>query len=194
MTTLPDLRYHPRWLVPCTNLRLLSLSSFDLQWASRCHSQQTGFSLEQELNQDIRGTEDMKTHHLFISHSWSYSDQYQRLIKLLEKRSYFNFKDYSVPRDDPIHDKGTDEALKEAIRQKMSPCGVVLILAGVYATHSKWILKEIELAERGFKVAKPIVAIEPWASSRASVAVREAASRVVGWNTESVVRAIRELS
>ena len=136
----------------------------------------------------------MRTHHLFISHSWNYSDAYDRLVDLLRNRGYFSFKNYSVPRNDPIHNAGTDAQLREAIRQKMAPCGVVLILAGVYATYSKWIDKEIRLAARGFDRPKPIVAIRPWGSLRTSVPVTQAADRIVGWNTESVVGAIRELS
>ena len=136
----------------------------------------------------------MRTHHLFISHSWNYSDAYDRLVELLRNRSYFRFKNYSVPRNDPIHDAGTDAQLLEAIRRQMALCGVVLILAGVYATYSKWIDKEIRLATGGFDPPKPIVAIRPWGSMRTSVSVTQAADRIVGWNTESVVGAIRELS
>lgn len=136
----------------------------------------------------------MRTHHLFISHSWNYSDAYERLVDLLRNRSYFSFKDYSVPRNDPIHDAGTDAQLRQAIRRQMAPCGVVLILAGVYATYSKWIEKEIRLAKRDFNQPKPVVAIKPWASKRISIPVQEAADRIVGWNTDSVVGAIRKLS
>ena len=76
----------------------------------------------------------------------------------------------------------------------MAPCSAVLILAGVYATYSKWINVEIDLAKNGFAQPKPIIAIRPWGSERTSVPVREAADREVGWNTESVVSAIREVA
>ena len=135
----------------------------------------------------------MKTYNLFISHSWSYSDAYDRLTNLLSGRGYFAFRDYSVPRDDPIHSAGTDAQLRQAIRNHMTPCHVVLILAGVYATHSKWINIEIDLAQGGFAYAKPIVAIRPWGNQRISERVRLAAHTVVGWNAESVVGAIRAL-
>lgn len=135
----------------------------------------------------------MRTHNLFVSHSWSHSDAYEKLVALLEKRTYFRFKNYSVPRNDPIHQAGTDYALRGAIRNKMLPCGVVLVLAGVYATYSKWIDIEIELAQSGFSKPKPIVAIEPWGSERTSRPVKESADLVVRWNTDSIVAAIREL-
>ncbi len=136
----------------------------------------------------------MKTYNLFISHSWSYSDQYDRLVDLLKGRGYFAFRNYSVPPDDPIHDAGTDAQLRRAIRNQMMPCHVVLILAGVYATYSEWINIEIDLAEEGFTYPKPIIAIRPRGSQRTSERVRLAADRVVGWNTESVVGAIRDLA
>ena len=134
----------------------------------------------------------MNTYNLFISHSWSYGEQYNRLVNLLNERSYFAFKNYSVPQDNPIHNAGTDAQLREAIRRKMAPCHVILILAGVYSAYSKWIKIEIDLAKNGFAQPKPIVAIRPWGAQRISQEVREAAVEDVGWNTESVVRAIRE--
>lgn len=45
----------------------------------------------------------MRTYNLFIIHSWSHGDAYDSLISLLTEKSYFRFKDYSVPKDDPIH-------------------------------------------------------------------------------------------
>ena len=136
----------------------------------------------------------MKTHNLFISHSWAYSDSYDRLVGLLNARKYFAFRNYSVPQDDPIHNARTVTGLRAAIKNKMGPCGVVLILAGVYATYSKWINEEIKLAQSGFSVSKPIIAIEPWASEKTSTQVKQAADRIVRWNTESVVKAVRELA
>lgn len=136
----------------------------------------------------------MKTCNLFISHSWDYSDQYNRLVNLLQERRYFVFKNHSVPPDNPIHDAGTDTQLRQAIRNQMMPCHVILILAGVYATYSKWINIEIDLAKEGFIYAKPIIAIRPRGSVRISERVKLAADRLVGWNTKSVVEAIRDLS
>ena len=137
---------------------------------------------------------DMRTHHLFISHSWTYSNEYQKLVALLNNRPYFRFKDYSVPRDDPIHNAPTSKALREAIRRQMAPSGVVLILAGVYATYSKWIDEEIALAKKGFAEPKPIVAIRPRGSLKTSATVKDAADHVVSWNKNSIVAAIRDVS
>lgn len=135
----------------------------------------------------------MKTYNLFISHSWTYTDAYEKLVNLLNKRQYFAFKNYSVPKDDPIHNARTDAQLRAAIRNQMIPCHVVLIMAGVYSTYSKWIGIEIEIAQRGFLTPKPIIAIKPWGNTNVSSVVSAAADKLVNWNTESIVAAIREL-
>ena len=135
----------------------------------------------------------MKTYNLFISHSWTHSDKYDGLLDLLEDRSYFDFQDYSVPKDDPVHTKGSDTELSDAIRRKMQPCSVVLVLAGVYASYSKWIKKEITIAKTKFASPKPIIAVEYWGSERTSEVVKSNADEIVRWNTNSIVRAIREV-
>lgn len=128
------------------------------------------------------------TYNLFISHSWAYSNKYDDLVKLLDDKSYFSYKNYSVPKDDPIHNVGTDYQLKEAIRRQMQPTSCVLIMAGVYATYSKWINIEIELAK---SMKKKIIAIQPRGAVKTSTTVKNNADVIVGWNTDSIVDAIR---
>lgn len=98
-------------------------------------------------------------YNLFISHSWSYSNQYDGLINLLNQNYTFEYKNYSVPKDDPIHNASNQSLLKEAIRRQMQPASCVIILAGVYVTYSKWINIEIELAK---SMNKKIIAVEYW--------------------------------
>ncbi len=86
-------------------------------------------------------------YNLFISHSWTYSHTYDNLIGLLDSAPYFYYKNYSVPKDDPIHNAPYDYQLRAAIRNKMQHASCVLILAGVYSTYSKWINIEIQLAQ-----------------------------------------------
>lgn len=128
------------------------------------------------------------TYNLFISHSWAYSDTYSKLMELLSNAPYFNFKNYSVPKDDPIHNAPNDYQLRAAIKNQMQHASCVLILAGVYATYSKWINIEIQLAQ---EMGKKIIAIQPWAAQRTSQVVKNSADEIVGWNTASIVKAIR---
>lgn len=136
----------------------------------------------------------MQTYNLFISHSWTYNDTYEGLVSLLNKDPYFNFKNYSVPKNDPIHDANSDTALYQAIKNQIAPSSVILVLAGVYSTYSKWINKEIRIAKQEFLIPKPIIAVQPWGAERTSSVVKEAADVIVGWNSSSIISAIERLA
>lgn len=128
------------------------------------------------------------TYNLFISHSWTYSDAYECLIKLLDSKAYFDYKNYSVPKDSPVHNARNTWELRDAIKQQMKPASCVLILAGVYASYSKWINEEITMAKA---MNKKIIAIEPWAAEKTSSIVKDSADVIVKWNTDAIVKAIR---
>ncbi|MCY4174463.1 MAG: TIR domain-containing protein [Cyanobacteria bacterium MAG CAR3_bin_5] len=136
-----------------------------------------------------------RTYNLFISYSWKHEGHYHGLENLLKS---FGFNNYSVPKDDPIHNAGNDTQLQQAIKNQISPCSAVIVLAGVYATYSKWINKEIDLAKGGlakggFIKPKPVISVRPWSNRRISQTVRDAADRLVGWNTQSVIGAIKKV-
>lgn len=130
----------------------------------------------------------MQTYHLFISHSWNYSDTHDNLVRLLNAHPTFTFKNFSVPPHNPIVGAQTDLQLAEAIENKIRPCSAVLIMAGMYSTYSKWINKEIEIAKR---MGKVIIAVKPFGAERISTVVRRAAHAECAWNTNSIVGAIR---
>ena len=135
----------------------------------------------------------MRIYHLFISHSWRYGDAYVKLISLLRNDRSFVFRDYSVPKINPILGMRSDKSLSLAIREKMSHSTVVVVLAGVYATYSKWIDEELRIATEDFDPKKPIVAVAPWGSQKTSVPVKRVADRIVQWNKRSILRGIREV-
>lgn len=130
-------------------------------------------------------------YNLFISHSWTYSDAYEKLINLLNSDPDFYYKNYSVPINDPIHNAKNDIELRAAIKEQMSHASCVLVLAGVYSTYSKWINIEIDLAKNGFSSPKKIIAIEPWGSERTSVVVKNNSNKIVKWQTNSIIDAIK---
>lgn len=136
----------------------------------------------------------MREYNLFISHSWAYSDAYEKLVTMLKEASYFNFNNYSVPMDKPlvIYNKAYYEAeLRNKIKNKMKHCNVVLILAGVYASYSESINMEISIAN---ELGKPIIAIDPWGSEKTSQVVKMNAKSIVKWNSSSIVNAVKELT
>lgn len=133
-------------------------------------------------------------YNLFISHSWSYSDQYQRLLRLLNSVEDFDYRNYSVPKDDPIHNANSATALRAAIKEQMRSASCVLVLAGVYSSYSTWIDEEIDLAKNGFIPPKKIVAVEPWGAEHTSLVVKKAADEIVKWQADSIVSAIRRVT
>ena len=140
----------------------------------------------------------MSTHqiHVFISHSWSYSGHYETLEDWIfngngrRGQASLVFRDYSVPKHDPIHDASSAQALRDAIFNQIRRCHVVVIPSGMYASYSKWIKKEIDGAQ---SYTKPILGVTPWGQERKSSVVATAAKETVGWNSKSVVNGIWRL-
>ena len=132
-----------------------------------------------------------RTYDLFISHSWAYSNAYEKLIALLDKDPAFSYRNYSVPKDDPLHTNGTDKELLGAIREQVRQASCVLIMAGVYSTYSKWINKEIQVAVKEY--GKPIVGVKPWDNTNVSKVVKDNADKMVAWRKNSIEDAIVEL-
>ena len=134
----------------------------------------------------------VRTYNLFISHSWTYGDAYDNFCNLLNNAPYFSYRNYSVPKDDPVHDADNVQELYDAIKAKVSFCHVVVIMAGKYATYSKWIEREIKIAKGDFD--KPVLAVCPWGNTQISSVVSKAADQIMGWNTSSIVSGIREIA
>lgn len=140
---------------------------------------------------------ELKTYGVFISHAWAYDTDYYRLVDMLnnahltimDTHGYFAWRNYSVPVHDPLHTKTrTDSELEQELRHQIRPVNIVVILSGMYVAYSKWIQKEIDIA---LEMSKPVIGIRPRGSEKLPVAVQNAASDIVGWNTSSIVGAIR---
>ena len=127
---------------------------------------------------------------IFISHAWTYNREYYRLFKRLDEAPNFLYANYSVPEHDPV-DANNNMKLKEELRQQIRPVEVVIILGGMYVAYSTWIQFEIDFAEY---LDKPILGIRPWGAARMPKAVQDAAHTIVGWNSPTIVNAIRELA
>ena len=140
----------------------------------------------------------MRTYNLFISYSWTYIwgfiEAYEDLVDFLDKESSFSYRNYFVSKDDPVHTNGTDEQLYNAIKDQISPSNVILILVGVDIPYNKWVGKEIDIAKNEFNPAKPILAIDPWRGKHTSSRIKDTADKIVNWNAESIVSAIREFA
>lgn len=127
---------------------------------------------------------------LFVSHAWHRSEDYNRVLEFLNSANNFSYKNFSVPETDPISAKSS-QILSESIRRQIRPVTVVIILAGIYVSHSDWIQFEIDYAK---SLGKPILGIKPWGQVNMPYAVTENSNEIVGWNGQSIVEAIRRLS
>lgn len=133
---------------------------------------------------------------VFISHSWAYSNHYDRLAEWIFGETWsvndqrIQFLNTSVPRDNPIHYAPNDATLQQAIYERIAASHVVVIPTGMYANYSKWIRKEIDGARL---YRKPIIAVDPWAQKRASSVVADAADESVGWNKQPIINAVWRL-
>ena len=129
----------------------------------------------------------LRDYRLFISHSWDYGGDYQRLKNLLDEAKYLNYMNYSVP-EEKAKGTRTDQELADALKAQLAPVHVVLVIAGMYIPYRKWIQYEIDLAKF---YNKPIIGIRPWGNELLPQAVKNTACEIVGWNTSSIVNAIR---
>ena len=128
------------------------------------------------------------SYRLFISHAWTYSDDYYSMERLLNEYPYFTWTNYSVPRHDGFP-AGTN--LKEALKNQICPVNAVIIIAGMYAAYREWIEFEVNFAK---SIGKPIIVVKPWGQLRIPVYLQENATSIVGWNSSSIVGAIRTYS
>lgn len=124
---------------------------------------------------------------IFISHAWNYSEEYHRFVNLLDNAPYFSWKNYSVPEHDPLHTR-TRRETELGLQNHIRPVNIVVILSGMYTVYSDWMQREIDMA---VELNRPIIGIIPWGIQRIPIAVQEVAYEMVGWNTNSIIDAIR---
>lgn len=125
---------------------------------------------------------------VFISHAWKYNDDYYTIIKWLDA-SPIVYHNYSVPEHDPL-DAGNTRKLKDLLTEQIRHANIVIIIAGMYANYSTWIQYEIDEAVR---MNKKIIAIKPRGNVYLPLAVQNAANKIVNWNRNSLMEAIRTI-
>lgn len=130
----------------------------------------------------------LRTYSVFICHDWEYSDDYSRICQFLDAANNFDWENRSVPEHDPLD---TNDELEKNLRDQIRPANVMLVLAGMYSARSGWMDWEMAFARR---LGKPIIGIIPWGNERLPQVVQDNADEMVGWNTSTIVDAIRRWS
>jgi len=136
----------------------------------------------------------LKTYDLFLSHAWFYSKGYSRFFELMNEQPNFKYRNYSVPEHDPVIDPNTKAGkvkLIQLLDNQIKPVNCFLVMAGMYAAHKDWIQIEVEIANN---YNKPIIGLVPWGQVNTPVYIQEIADEMIGWNSASMVDAIRRHS
>ena len=81
--------------------------------------------------------------------------------------------------------------LKKNLRDQIRPADVMLVLAGMYSARSGWMDFEMAFARR---TGRSIIGIRPWGNVQLPNVVQANADNIVGWNSGSIVSAIRRFS
>lgn len=126
----------------------------------------------------------LRTYRVFVSHAWDYSDDYWRVVRFLDETPHFSWENLSVPQHNPVRGR----VLEAELRNQMRDADVFLIIAGMYAARREWIEFELAFARR---IGRPVIGINKWGSERIPVAIQTCAREIVGWNSSSIVGAIR---
>ncbi len=129
-----------------------------------------------------------REYRVFISHSWQYSGALEALRNILNARGYFNATYEESTRDSPINSQN-ELYIKQRLSQKIDSADVILALAGIYASHSSWMVWELD---RAIKLGVPIIGVIPRGQERVSSVVSTRSLVNVRWSTESIVSAIRQ--
>jgi len=142
----------------------------------------------------LLGTPPSRTYLLFISHAWEYKGDYEGVVNLLQSDHSFEWQDLSVQKDSPLPSlyrlPKSNRHICRQLDALISKADCLLVLDAMYAAHSAWIQSEIEAAQ---DFGKPIIAIAPQGQEKFPQAVRYAADARVGWNSASIINAIRKL-
>lgn len=131
-----------------------------------------------------------KNYNVFISHSWDHLDDLYSLRQHLQERGYFNVDFSEVTPENAIKSENI-YYVHARVAQRIANADIVIGLAGVYASHSDWMTWELDKA---IELSKPILGVIPRGQERISTVVSNRADKMVRWNTESIVAAIRELA
>jgi hypothetical protein len=139
-------------------------------------------------------------YNVFVSHAWTYSDRYWDTLRLLNAAStnlsWFSYKNYSVPKHDPITDPSEAvrvAKLKALLREQIRLASVVIVPAGMYVANRFWIQTEIDIAKNGFVYSKPIIALRRRGQQRDPEDLMAIADAKINWNSNSLADAIKLL-
>lgn len=137
-------------------------------------------------SQSTTAPDPKQAHRVFISHSWRYEDHFEEVKQLLDDAYGFEYFDHSVSSDEPL-DAQLPNHLRKKFRDQIRSTSVVLVLAGMYVTHSEAIQDEIEIAS---DMGKPILGVIPLGNEQVPNLVEENTTELVPADGNEILDAI----
>lgn len=126
---------------------------------------------------------------LFCSHNWGHGYRRTNLHSLLGDKwiKGVDFADYSIPSSHPIHDAKSEAELFDRLADIIPTCDVFLVFAGMEASHSVWMEREVLIART---MHVPIIAVAPHGQERLSTVATTFATEIAHWRGDSIRNAI----
>ena len=135
-----------------------------------------------------------KTYELFISQAAAVQPAYLKVIELLDQAPNFQYVNYGDLPDSmrPSNEKAPGAAVvPQLLHDQLKHSKCMLVLSDLYAHSQTWVEQQIEWA---LDYQIPMIAIEPQNSAGIPELVNRYAQKVVPWNTDAILSAIRLLS
>lgn len=124
---------------------------------------------------------------LYAVHGWSRDEDYSRLFEFIQSADNFFYRAVSDPEAHPATGDGV-AARRTAIGDALKEAECVVCTAGAWERFNDWARYTIDSARQ---LDLPIVAVEHFGPKNMDPRLKGYAAEVVGWDSRSIVDAIR---
>jgi len=131
-----------------------------------------------------------RDYNVFISHAWEESEDYRRIVRMLNQARLFSWVNQSVTRKGYTQSNSPGEIIDMLMKQ-IEPAEIVVVVSDIYWEHSKDIQQQINLAQQ---LEKPIIGIKSLGKEGVPPILHYSAAEVVDWAPMDIVSAIRNNS
>lgn len=122
--------------------------------------------------------------YIFISHVFGYQEHYNSVVEAINN-SNVSWKNYSISEDNLV-DSNLTTVIKHKIENNIKCSSNVIVISGIYASHSDWIEWEFNKA---IQHNKEIIAIKPWGNVNLPAFISNSTYdklKIIGWNTSRI--------
>ncbi len=129
------------------------------------------------------------TKDIFVSHYHSDAEKIEDMKSLLKTKG-FTMRDSSIYEAKAKNDAHNEEYIKSLIRPHIDWASTLIVLVSKNTADSQWVNWEIEAAERKEKRIIGVY-LQDEKDARIPDALNRYGSALVGWNSESIIKAIQ---